>query len=151
MKSQKGVTMLALVIYVASFMMITGLVGAITTYFYNNMKLIDTNISTSSEYNKLNLYMAKYTKNEKYKIIKYDEINGRYITFQGSSPKDNTTIETYTFVKPEGNNILYLNQTKLCSNVDEFKVTIDSSTGKDVLQVLFKVDGTTFSTEYVLK
>ena len=54
MKSQKGVTMLALVIYVASFMLITGIVGAITTYFYNNIKLIDTNIATNSEYNKLN-------------------------------------------------------------------------------------------------
>lgn len=150
MKSQKGVTMLALVIYVASFMMITGIVGAITTYFYNNMKLIDTNISTSSEYNKLNLYMAKYTKDEDYEIIKYDETDGKYITFEGPSPADGS-LNKYTFVQPSGSDILYLNQTKLCSNVDEFKVSIDSSTGKDVLKVFFKVEGTAFSTEYVLK
>lgn len=148
MKSQKGVTMLALVIYVASFMMITGIVGAITTYFYNNMKLIDTNISTSSEYNKLNLYMAKYTKDENYNILKYDETDGKYITFEGLSPADNS-LQKYTFVKL--GDILYLNQAKLCTNVDEFKVSIDSSTGKDVLKVFFKVDGTAYSTEYVLK
>ena len=150
MKSQKGVTMLALVIYVASFMLITGIVGAITTYFYNNIKLIDTNIATNSEYNKLNLYMAKFTKNEDMEIVSYGELNNStYITFRGPSPTG--TVMSYTFVKPYISDILYLNKAKLCTNVDNFGVNVDESTGKKVLKIFFQVAGTVYSTEYVVK
>ena len=62
MKSQKGITMLSLVIYVASFLAVTVVVAAITTFFYNNIKVINTDMGSSSYYNKLNLYMANETK-----------------------------------------------------------------------------------------
>ena len=47
MKSQKGITMLSLVIYVASFLAVTGVVAAITTFFYNNIKVINTDMGSS--------------------------------------------------------------------------------------------------------
>ena len=62
MKSNKGVAMMTLVIYVASFFTITALVGTISTYFYNNMEYVNTNVGGSSEYNKLNLYILSKIK-----------------------------------------------------------------------------------------
>ena len=41
MKSNKGIAMVSLVIYVASFLVITTLVGTISTYFYNNINLVN--------------------------------------------------------------------------------------------------------------
>ena len=44
MKANKGIAMISLVIYVASFLVITTIVGTISTYFYNNMNLIDSSV-----------------------------------------------------------------------------------------------------------
>ena len=141
MKSQKGITMMSLVIYVASFMLITGIVGTITTYFYNNMKIMDANIGSNAEYNKLNLYMAKLVKEKGTIIYKYDEDDGEYITFENGDKRN-------TFVKL--GDILYYNNIKLCSNVDDFDVKVETDTGKPVVKVLFQVSGTVFSTQYVI-
>lgn len=141
MKSQKGVTMLSLVIYVASFMLVTGIIGAITTYFYNNMKIIDTSIGSSAEYNKLNLYIAKQTKNDGV-TVKNNPEDENNITFVHTDGTQNT------FVKK--GDLLYYNYTKLCSNVEEFKINIDESTGKTVVNIYFQVSGKAFSTKYVL-
>lgn len=140
MKSQKGVTMVTLVIYVSSFVLITGIVGAITTYFYNNMKLMDVNISSNAEYNKLNLYMANKTHKDGVQILKYGE---DYITFLELDGSKNT------FVRK--GDILYYNTYKLCGNVEDFKVSVDDSTAKTVLSVLFKVSGTSYTTKYVIE
>lgn len=140
MKTQKGVTMMSLVIYVASFMMITGIIGYITTYFYNNMKIMDTSIGSSAEYNKFNLYMSKIVKEKNCKINKFDKY---YITFETDEGKN-------TFVKPEDNDILYYNKTKLCSNVEKFEIQVDDSTGKKVIKVLLQISGTAFGTQYVI-
>ena len=56
LKSQKGVTMISLMLYVASFAAITLVVGGITTFFYSNMQVLDDSIGSNSGYNKLNLY-----------------------------------------------------------------------------------------------
>ena len=49
MKANKGIAMISLVIYVASFLVITTIVGTISTYFYNNMNLIDSSVWSSAE------------------------------------------------------------------------------------------------------
>ena len=59
MKANKGIAMISLVIYVASFLVITTIVGTISTYFYNNMNLIDSSVGSSAEYTKLNFIKRK--------------------------------------------------------------------------------------------
>ena len=64
MKSQKGVTMISLILYVSSFVAITAVVAGITTFFYNNVEILDTSIGSNSQYNKLNLYILNECKKE---------------------------------------------------------------------------------------
>ncbi len=59
LKFQKGVTMLSLVIYIASFLVVAGVVAGITIFFYNNTSLLDTEVYSAAEYNKLNMYLVK--------------------------------------------------------------------------------------------
>ena len=53
-----------------------------------------------------------------------------------------------TFVQ-EGN-ILYYNKIALCKNVSDFKVKVDGSQGKQVVNVFVEIDGTAYSTNYVV-
>ena len=144
MKSQKGITKLSLVIYVASFLAVTGLVAIITTFFYNNLKIINTDMGSSAYYNKLNLYIANEAKKSGNQIYRYESADDKtnFVTFKDNSNNKNT------FVKL--GNIIYYNQIALCKNVDGFNVKIDESSGKKVLNLYVSIDGTAYSTNYVV-
>lgn len=74
MKSQKGVSLMSLLIYVVAFLIVSGIIAAITTFFYSNYAFLDDKVSASSEYNKLNLCFVQEAKklgNSIYKIGSY--------------------------------------------------------------------------------
>lgn len=155
MKSQKGVTMMGLVIYVISFLLVTVLVGSITTFFYSNIDILDTSIGSNSQYNKFNLYLLKECKKQNNELFAWSgnisrlsetpEEERTFITFK------NTADETKnSFIYDEDNQNLYYNSIKLCDKVEDFQVKVDEATGKTVLNVFIKIDGTTFTTEYVV-
>lgn len=131
--------MVSLVIYIASFVIIIAIVGTITTFFNHNIRNLGNSESISSEYNKFNLYMLEYTKND-YEIPKYSE---DFVTFTKEGKSD-------TFVK-KGNG-LYFNQIKLCDKIDEISFKISKAENeKNVLQTYLKIDGTVYTTDYVLE
>lgn len=163
MKSQKGVTMLSLILYVASFLAVTAVVAGITTFFYNNIEILDTKIGSNSQYNKINLYMLNECKKEgsslfawqntsdetglpTYKDKLTDKTNATqtFITFQDADGNKNSFI----YVKSEEN--LYYNSIKLGEDIKDFKFKIDYGTGKTVLKIFINIDGSTFTTEYVV-
>jgi hypothetical protein len=61
-KSQKGITMVSLVIYVASFLTVTLLIGYITTFFYNNVDVLNSTAGGAADYNMLCTYIKKECK-----------------------------------------------------------------------------------------
>jgi hypothetical protein len=152
-KSQKGITMMSLVIYVACFLTVTGVVAVITTFFYNNIKIINTDLGSSAYYNKLNLYMANETKKPGNQILKYESTDNRidessvptdvnYITFQDGNGEKNTFLKV--------GSILYYNKIVLCKNVSEFNISIDESSGNKLIKIYIDIDGIAYSTNYVL-
>ena len=74
MKSQNGVTMFSLIIYVTSFLVITTLVAGITTFFYNNVETLDTSIGSNSQYTKFNLYMLNECKKKGNTLFAWQQI-----------------------------------------------------------------------------
>ena len=62
MKSEKGVTLMALVIYIAIATIVISAMGLLGSYFYNNMKLIKTDSSYVIEYNKFNMFFIQDVK-----------------------------------------------------------------------------------------
>ena len=86
--------MISLSLYIISFMIIIGIVGSITVFFSNHTKDINMATGASSEYNKFNLYMLEYTKND-YQILKISkdiEAEEQFVTFSKEGKSD-------TFVK----------------------------------------------------
>ena len=59
MKSQKGVALTSIMIYVIAMTIIVGLIVRITTYFYKNVDSIDSSTSSYSEYMKFNTYFTE--------------------------------------------------------------------------------------------
>lgn len=159
MKSQKGITMVSLIIYVVSFLLVTVTVAGITTFFYNNIEILDDSIGSNSQYNKFNLYLLNECKKEGNELFAWREsdeskdisklvnksIQNKFITFE-----DNTG-EKNSFIYDDENSKLYYNLIKLCDNVEDFKMKVEEVNGKTVLKVFIKIEGTTFSTEYVVK
>ena len=163
MRSQNGVTMISLILYVSSFLVVTALVAGITTFFYNNVEILDTSIGSNSQYNKFNLYILNECKKSGNSLMAWknndieaandtsDNIaalispgSDTFITFRNIDGNKNSFI----YVEDEKN--LYYNSIKLCNDVEEFKFKIDNLSGKTVIKVFIKIDGTTFTTEYVV-
>ena len=144
LKSSKGVTMINLVIYVTCFLMITGLIGNLTVFFYNNSEILDNEISVASEYNKLNLFLVKESKiaHNKFESF-YTENNLKYLTFSNG--------DTYLFDKENG--LIYYNNICVCEFASDFNVTTDYSSGKEVVNVLVKFDddNISYKTSYTMK
>lgn len=62
MKSDKGVTLIALVIYIAVFTIVVSTMTLLSSYFYNNMHLIKDDASYVVEYNKFNMFFIQDVK-----------------------------------------------------------------------------------------
>lgn len=161
-KSQKGVTMISLMIYVASFAAITLVVGGITTFFYSNIQVMDENIGSNSEYNKLNLYLLNECKKPGATIHAIQGSNDTgsntvelsNLSSVGTDLNDFVTFKSdsgmNSFIFDDENKDLYYNSIKLCQNVEDFQLILDKSTGKDVLTVFININGTAFQTKYVV-
>lgn len=153
MKSQKGITMLTLVVYVASFLVVAGIVGAITTYFYNNMSLLNGNSASSADYNKLNVYIMKQAKtsgvqvsgktdNPK-KVNQGSDESVKYITFKLPNGTENTFCTI--------GDILYFNKIKLCENVTDFTVDTSTNGDKQSVTITVVISNIQYKTTYALE
>lgn len=154
MKSQKGITVVSLVIYVVSFSIIVGIIGTITTYFYNNIEMIDLSASSSATYNKLNLYILKqikspgiildaYTGNPN---IEIDSNGVDYITFKLQDGTKNTFMRV--------GKIIYFNKIKLCEDIEKFEIgkpETNIEDGKTSINITVQISNKQYKTKYVLE
>ena len=140
-KSQKAITMVSLVIYIGCFLVITGIIGAVTVFFYNNTSLLNSEVYSSAEYNKLNMYLVKESEEQGNSFVNFDNSSNMYtLTFSNGN--------VYTFDKD--NNLLYFNKICLCEDVQEFKVSTDYTTGKEVIKVKIDFTNKSYTTNYTM-
>ena len=133
MKSQKGITLTSVIIYIMGMTMCIGVIATLTTYFYKNMDTID-------DYN----YTTEYTR---FISLITDEIN----------QEGNTIIETKTYTEnqkqisyiifssgnqytyTEENHCIYMNNVKICKGVDICKFGYVEENGKYKVNVEIKI------------
>ena len=91
MKSEKGITITSLIIYIGILFVVVMLVGRITSFIYENSNTIKNSYS-ESDYNKLNLYILKETKNKNTKIasLGYMENEEGEYNYKENSDEDST-------------------------------------------------------------
>lgn len=138
MKSQKGITLISLTIYVIVMAVVIGVLAILTTFFFKNMKEVGIDLDPITEYTTFNSYFSEEVNHANLKILECKE---NYIVF-------NNGIQ-YSYI-PENKGI-YQNQVKICSNVDQCNFSYSIKNGKYVIEVQFKAGKQNRTTTYTLK
>lgn len=133
MKSNKGITMASLVIYVIAMSIVVATIATLTSYFYNNMDELDADTNSSIAYTEFNTYFSKEISiKENYPLLV--EGTSDYIIFS-------KTGNQYTLK----NRTIYQNQVKICSNIEDctFEIgkTDETSEIVDLIKVYIKTTG----------
>ena len=142
MKSQKGITLISVTIYVIVMAIVVGVVAIISTFFYSNINTATEGIDPLTEYTKFNSYFSDEVNHSKIKILECGTTeNGQnYIVFDNGVQ--------YTYIPNQG---IYRNQVKIANGVDECTFTREIENGKDVVKVVFQSGGKTRETTYTLQ
>ena len=149
MRSNKGITMMSLIIYITSFLLVTGIVAGVTAFFYGNSSLMTAELYSAADYNKLNLYLVKESEqeNNRVKDIARNEAAGDnnsdayYLEF--------TNGDRFTY--DEDNKLLYFNYVCLCEDVQSFKVNpLEYTSGKEVLSIMVEFTNKSYSSKYTM-
>ena len=147
MRSRKGITMMGLVIYVTSFLVVTGIVAGITAFFYGNANLMTQELYSAADYNKLNLYFVKESEQEGNRVSQIEESAG------AGTDKDASKVifsngDIFTFDSTQ--NLLYYNSICLCEDVQKFKVQKEYDTGKEVIKVIVGFTNKSYTCKYTM-
>lgn len=139
MKTENGVSLISLIIYLIVFTTVVAIVANISNYFYKNVTLSDNSLKLNEQFLKFNSYLTKEinTKGNTIENIGEKEIaenkKMNYIVFS-------STKNQYSFI----NNEIYFNQTKICSNVGSCKFEYNN----DILTIIIMSENNTFVNSY---
>ena len=138
MKSQKGITLTSLVIYIMLLFVIVGMLATVTASFRSNIKEINKEGTKNTEIDKFNIYFLKEVKKQGNEI---DKISDNEILF--------TMGNKYTF---KDDNSIYLNDNiKIAENIEKCSFSNKLVNGKTVVVVTIKArDSEEKEIEYVL-
>lgn len=143
MRTEKGITLTSLIIYIIVLIFIVSMLSAISSYFYANTSYISETGKYVSEFNKFNMYFIEDVKNNS-DIYSIDK---NKIVFADG------TIYTYT------NESIYRNKVEICNNIHgcsfEKREEVDTNNFvKKILNVKMIIKGSKIfesQNDYVLK
>ena len=139
MKSERGVTITSVLIYIIALTVVVIIVGRITTYFYTNMDSVTGNTAANAEYTKFNSYFTDEINIEGNKVADcgISEEGNYYIIFSVSGNQ-------YTFQKDS----IYMNKTKIGDDIENCRFEYDTNT--EVISVYLKILGKEFYNTYTV-
>ena len=139
MKTQKGVTLVSLTIYIIVMTIAIAVVAVISTYFYSNNNSLSDTIDPLTEYTRFNSYFSDEVNHNNIKIL---ECADDYIAFDNGIQ--------YTYVKE--NKGIYQNKAKICSSVESCNFSRSVKNGRDVVTVSIQIEkGQPKKVDYTLK
>lgn len=75
LKSNKGITLTSLIIYIIVLTLVVGLLVSITTFFTNNVSRLSTTGGNAAQINKLNMYLIEDVKKDGISILSCTDDN----------------------------------------------------------------------------
>lgn len=143
MKSQKGITLISITIYVIAMAIVVGVMAIISTFFYSNMENVSETINPITEYTKFNSFFTDEINHKGIEVLECGITkNGQnYIVFSNKVQ--------YTYV-PENKGI-YRDKVKIAREVDNCIFSTDMQNEKNVVKVTFIAGGRTRENTYTLK
>lgn len=147
MKSEKGITLISLIVYLIAMVIVVATVTIISGYFYKNTKGLNENIDPISEYTKFNTFFSEEVNHENIKVLDCKTNSTNPATKESYIAFDNGV--QYTFIKE--NKGIYRNKVKICREVENCDFTYEIINGKAVVSVNFTAGDKTRSTTFTLK
>ncbi len=147
MKSEKGITVTSLIIYVIALTVVIASIAMLSNYFYRNTSAVTGNINPITEYTKFNTFFSEEVNHSNIKVLECkqegEEGEGNYIVFDNGVQ--------YTFIKE--NEAIYKDKVKICTYVKECSFTHKIQNGKNVVTVSITMENSTTPKiiEYTLK
>ena len=147
MKTQKGVTLISVTIYIIVMLIIVTVITVLTSYFYQNVDINSVSEDFNQQYTKFNSYFTEEVNRKGNKIldiIEPEEITDEnmqvYIVFSSGNQ--------YTFIPGQG---IYMNNVKIAENITA--CTFDrneNEQGKTMITVILSGENTQRETTYTL-
>ena len=125
MKSQKGITLTSLTVYIIVMTIVISVVAFISTYFYKNVDSLSNDINPLTEYTKFNSFFSDEVNHNNIKILECKE---NYVAFDNGVQ--------YTFVLE--NKAIYRNQIKIAEDIEMCKFEYTMKNAKDVIDSIKK-------------
>lgn len=134
-RSQKGVTLISLTIYIIIMTIVVAIVSVISSYFYTNIRGVSNTIDPLTEYTKFNTFFTDEVNHSNIKILQCET---KYINNNEAEGIENSYIVfdngvQYTFIAE--NNGIYRNKVKICKDVKSCTFEYKILNGKSVVVV----------------
>ena len=126
MKSQKGITLISVTIYIIAMSVIIAIIAVISSYFYKNVDVSSTHINPLTEYIKFNSFFTDVANHSNIRVL---ECKQNYIVFDNG--------KQYTFVAK--NKGVYENKVKICREVENCTFNHIIKNGKHIVEVKIKI------------
>lgn len=130
MKSEKGITLTSLIIYLGVTMIVVATIAAFTSFFVSNMGEVRAQEDYAPEFNKFSMFFIGDVKNNR-----MAEVTATQVEFEDG------TIYQYN----ANEKAIYRNNTKITEKVDTFSFTSTqetiSTTTKQIINVKMSVKG----------
>lgn len=129
MKSNKGVTLTSLIIYVIGMTIMVSIIATLTSFFYKNIDIGDIN-SNTTQYTKFTSILSEEVNKKNNSVIDCQSLTGgvSYIVFSSGNQ--------YTFNQESKS--VYRNNVKICDNIDTCDFSYTYIDSKYKIKVSFK-------------
>lgn len=146
MRSEKGVTLISVTIYIIVMLIIIAVISVLTSYFYTNIDINSISVDLNQEYTRFNSYFTEEVNKKGNKILDIGETenssgNGkqRYVVFSSGNQ--------YTFIPNQG---IYVNQIKIVKNMTDCTFEKGEANGKTTITVTIIGENFNRKTTYTL-
>lgn len=153
MKSQKGITLISLTVYIIVMTIVVGTVSLISSYFYTDIKDKASTVEPLAQYTKLNSFITEEINRPNIKIL---ECKTTYIDNDQTKGIDNSYIVfdngvQYTFVSK--NQAIYRNQAKIAEQIKSCSFTQDMENARTKITINVQAQRNNFNRtqEYTIK
>lgn len=138
MKSQKGITLISLTIYIIAMVIVIAVIAVVSTFFYSNLSSTTELTNPSVEYTKFTSFFSDEMNHSNIKVL---ECKDNYIAFDNGVQ--------YTYVSE--NRGIYKNKVKIAREIKMCQFSTSIENGKNVVKVSIDIDGRIRDSTFVLK
>ena len=144
MKEEKGITLIALIIYISLITFVVAGVTAITKSFYSNINEFDKTSESATSVTKFNMYFINDIKSNR---VKVKSSTDNTIELSVNHKAEDSVEETVTYSVENG--YLYRNKVKICGDVKDIKIAADANSS--LVTIYLKINNYEKTTTYKLE